>query len=219
MYERKGLDYFDHCRMDMLEVIPAGGKNKILEIGAGSGETLLQAKALGLAEEIVGVELVRLDHSNQSHPAMDRFLIGNVEQMDLPLAENYFDVILCGDVLEHLVDPWGTVRKLCSHLKPSGYFIASIPNVREIKTLLSIALHGDFKYNDAGILDRTHLRFFCKKNMVALFEENGLTVVSIKSNLDILGKGKRVLLNRLTFRAFAEFLEGEYLLVARKERA
>lgn len=205
--------------MDMLDVIPRSGKSKILEIGAGSGETLLKAKALGLAKEVVGVELVRLENSNQSHPAMDRFIIGDVEQMDLPLAQNYFDVILCGDVLEHLVDPWGTVKKLSAHLKPNGYFIASIPNFREIKTLLSIVMHGDFDYNDAGILDRTHLRFFCKKNMVELFEQSGLTVISIKSNLDILGKGKRMLLNKLTFRFFSEFLEGEYLVVAQKERA
>jgi SAM-dependent methyltransferase len=182
----------------------------------GIGETLFKAKALGLAEEVVGVELVRLENGKQSHPAMDRFIIGDVEQMDLPLEQNYFDAILCGDVLEHLTDPWKTVKKLSTHLKPSGYFIASIPNIREIKTLLRIVLRGDFNYNDAGILDRTHLRFFCKKNMMDLFEQSGLTVISIKSNLDILGKGKRVFLNKLTFHFFSEFLEGEYLLVARK---
>jgi 2-polyprenyl-3-methyl-5-hydroxy-6-metoxy-1,4-benzoquinol methylase len=218
MYESKGQEYFTLCRMDMLEAIPGNGKNKILEIGAGSGETLLKAKALGLAEEVVGVELVRLGNGKQSHPAIDRFIIGDVEQMDLPLEQNYFDVVLCGDVLEHLTDPWKTVKKLSTYLKPNGYFIASIPNIREIKTLLKIVLHGDFNYNVAGILDKTHLRFFCKKNMLALFEQSGLTVISIKSNLDILGKGKRVLLNKLTFRFFSEFLEGEYLLVAQKEK-
>lgn len=217
MYECKDQNYFAHCRTDMLDVIPRREKNKILEIGAGSGETLLKAKALGLAEEVVGVELVRLEDSKQFHPAMDRFIIGDVEQMDLPFEQNYFDVILCGDVLEHLVDPWGTVKKLCTHLRPNGYFIASIPNFREIKTLLSIVMRGDFNYNDAGILDRTHFRFFCKKNMLELLEHSGLTVISITSNLDILGKGKRVFLNKLTFRVFAEFLEGEYLLVARKD--
>ena len=216
MYNMKAEDYFTHCRMDLLGAIPPGGKKKILEIGAGTGETLLQAKALGLADEVVGVELVPLDKSNQCHPAMDRFLIGDVEKMALPFEENYFDVILCGDVLEHLMDPWTTVGRLAAYLKPDGYFIASIPNVREIKTVLKIVLKGNFKYNDAGILDRTHLRFFCKQDMLELFEQNGLSVLETISNLELLGRGKRMLLNKLTFGAFSEFLEGEYLVVARK---
>lgn len=217
MYEAKEQAYFAHCRMDMLDAIPRNIHNRILEIGAGSGETLLMAKAMGLAQEVVGVELVPIENSGQSDQGMDKFIIGDIEKLELPLEQNYFDVILCGDVLEHLVDPWGTVGKLNGYLKPGGYFVASIPNFREIKMLLSIIMGGDFNYNDAGILDRTHLRFFCRKNMVGLLEQNGLNIISIKSNLDLLGKGKRALLNRLTLRIFAEFLEGEYLLVARKQ--
>ncbi|SNB47970.1 bifunctional 2-polyprenyl-6-hydroxyphenol methylase/3-demethylubiquinol 3-O-methyltransferase UbiG [Geobacter sp. DSM 9736] len=216
MYDMKKEDYFTHCRMDMLGVIPPGDKKKILEIGAGTGVTLLQAKALGLADEIVGVELVPLEKSCQRHPDMDQFIIGDVERLDLPFREDYFDVILCGDVLEHLVDPWRMVRRLAAWLKPGGCLIASIPNVREIKTVLKIVLKGNFRYDSAGIMDRTHLRFFCKRDMLDLFEQNGLDVLRTISNLELLGKGKRVLLNRLTLGALSEFLEGEYLMVARK---
>jgi 2-polyprenyl-3-methyl-5-hydroxy-6-metoxy-1,4-benzoquinol methylase len=204
--------------MDMLEVLPQRTNNRLLEIGAASGETLLAAKESGLAQEIVGIELMRLEDSKQSHPMMDRFIIGDVEKMDLPFENDYFDAILCGDVLEHLTDPWSTIKRLIVHLKPGGVFIASLPNFREIKTLMNIVVKGDFAYSDAGILDRTHQRFFCKKNMVEMFERNSLTVTGIKSNLDIQGKGKRMLLNRLTLRLFAEFLESEYLIVAKKLR-
>jgi SAM-dependent methyltransferase len=217
MYESKEQEYFAYCRMDMLAELPVDLHGRILEIGAGSGKTLLKAKALGLASEVTGVELVPLDNSDQSHPEMDRFIVGDIEKLELPLPEEYFDVILCGDVLEHLVDPWTTVDKLSRFLKRGGYFIASIPNFREIKTLLGIVMGGDLHYRDAGILDRSHLRFFCKKNMVNLLEQGGLHIIRMKSNLDILGKGKRALLNKLTLRVFAEFLEGEYLLVARKQ--
>lgn len=216
MYDMKTGDYFAHCRMDMLQAIPPGGNKKLLEIGAGTGETLLQAKALGLAEEVVGVELVAIEKSNQTHPALDRFIIGDVEKLELPFDDDYFDVILCGDVLEHLVDPWTMVRRLSACLKPGGYFIASMPNVREIKTLSKIILKGKFKYDDAGILDRTHLRFFCKRDMLDLFEHSNLEILSTTSNLKLLGRGKRLLLNKLTLGAFSEFLEGEYLIVARK---
>ena len=177
---------------------------------------MLAAKARGLAEEVVGIERVSITDSNQSNPLMDRFIIGDVENMELPFDREHFDVILCGNVLEHLVDPWKTVKRMSLYLKPKGYFIASLPNIREIKTLANIVLRGKFMYSNSGILDNTHLRFFCKKDMIDLFEQNGLVVVNIRSNLDLLGKGKRAFLNRLTFRLFAEFLEGEYLLVTRK---
>jgi 2-polyprenyl-3-methyl-5-hydroxy-6-metoxy-1,4-benzoquinol methylase len=215
MYD-KSPDYFSQCRMDMLGAIPAGGKARILEIGAGNGETLIKAKALGLAEEVVGMELMELDPVRQFHPTIDTFLLGDVERIDLPFEPGYFDVILCGDVLEHLVDPWRTVARLAVHLKEGGHIIVSLPNVREIKTLLKVMINGSFAYSDTGILDRTHLRFFCRRDMMALLEQNGLSIIDVKSNLDLLGKGKRAFLNKVTAGVFAEFLEGEYLLVARK---
>ena len=208
--------YYQCCRRDLLDAIPQGRRYRILEVGAGAGETLLEAKKRGLAEFAVGVDRVRIDDSNQSHPLIDHFIIGDIEQIQLPFEQGYFDAILCGDVLEHLVDPWGLVRRLSGHLVPGGYFIVSMPNVREIKTVFSIVCRGDFRYADSGIMDSTHLRFFCRRNMISLLEQAGLVILQVKSNLDLLGKGKRFMLNKLTFGILGEFLEGEYLLVSRK---
>ena len=106
LYDDKSVDYFSYCRTDLLKLIPRNSCNKVLEIGAGCGDTLLQAKESGLADYIVGVDLIQVDNSNQSHPGMDRFIVGNIESMKLDLEDSFFDVILCGDILEHLVDPW-----------------------------------------------------------------------------------------------------------------
>jgi 2-polyprenyl-3-methyl-5-hydroxy-6-metoxy-1,4-benzoquinol methylase len=218
MYDNKKKSYFSYCRTDLLKFVPRNKKNRMLEIGAGSGETLLKAKEMGLAEKIVGIELQPIENSNQSHPKMDRFIIGDIESMELDLGENYFDVILCGDVLEHLVDPWNTVRKLSKYLKDQGIFIASIPNVREISNLMRIIIRGDFQYADTGVMDKTHLRFFCKKNIIGLFEKNSLEVVSISSNFDDVHKGKKAMLNKLSFNFFYDFFVEQYYVVARKYR-
>jgi 2-polyprenyl-3-methyl-5-hydroxy-6-metoxy-1,4-benzoquinol methylase len=215
LYESKPDGYFNKCRFDLLELLPQG-KSKILEIGAGGGDTLLQAKQQGLAETVVGIELVPIAGSNQSHPALDRFIIGDIEKLTLDFAEESFDVILCGDVLEHLNDPWNRVKELSRYLKPNGLFIASIPNVREFKTLFDVVVNGDFHYSAAGIMDRTHLRFFCKKNMCDLFEQHDLRIIAITSDLDRVKRGKRALFDRLTAKLFHDFLVTQFYITAEK---
>src|SRR3972149_8920682 len=154
MYEEKPTKYYSYYRMSLINLIPKNKDNKILEIGAGGGNTLVKIKELGIAKQVVGVELIKIENSNQSNSNIERFIIGNIENIELGFEENYFDVILCGDVLEHLLDPWQTVKKLQKYLKRGGIFIASIPNIREKSTLISIIFKGDFKYEDSGILDK-----------------------------------------------------------------
>ena len=72
--------------------------------------------------------------------------------MELKYPEGYFDLIILSDVLEHLVDPWGILRKLKKYLAPEGMVIASLPNFREFGTLSQLIFKGDFKYAEAGIL-------------------------------------------------------------------
>ena len=74
--------------------------------------------------------------------------------------KNHFDLIMCLDVLEHLVDPWKTLSRLADHLKPGGTVIASIPNVRHARNLLSLLFMGKWEYKEQRLLDKTHLRVF-----------------------------------------------------------
>jgi hypothetical protein len=91
--------------------------------------------------------------------------------------------------------------------------IASLPNIREFGTLRYLLFKGDFRYAEAGILDRTHLRFFCRKNMVELFQDD-FEITEIKS-IPELAQGEMAWLNKLTFRIFEEFLVTQYIIVAR----
>ncbi len=216
-YCEKESSYFENIRTDMLALVPPNPDNVLLEIGAGTGNTLIKAKELGLAKEVVGVDVVTVSDSNQTNPLIDRFIIGNLDTINLDYPENYFDVVMGGDVLEHLIDPWAVVKNLKKHIKPGGLFITAIPNIKELKTLYTIIFKGDFRYAKSGILDRTHLRFFCKKNMIELFSDNGFVVEKIFSNIDTFDiKSERRLFNELTFHLFDQFMAKRYFIVARK---
>jgi SAM-dependent methyltransferase len=170
MYNEKKDHYFKNVRKELLDLIPPENRmGNMLEIGAGGGNTLVYAKKNNYAKYITGIELCKVDNSFQDSDEFDAFLIGDIETMVLPFENNQFDVILLGDVLEHLVDPYAVIRKIKPLLSPKGVIIASLPNIRQVSVLKDIVLNGDFKYRDAGIMDRTHLRFFCKKNIIEMF--------------------------------------------------
>lgn len=216
MYETKTNNYFKNIRKELLDLIPQQNRNgSILEIGAGSGATMIYAKQNGYVKKIYGIELCMVEDSFQKSSEFENFLIGNVENMDLEYDEKSFDVILCADVLEHLINPYEIVEKMEFFLKDDGVIIASLPNIRQIQMMIQIFLKGDFRYEKVGILDKTHLRFFCKKNMIELFENRGLRVAKIISNSNLIGKTTK-LLNRLTFNLFDQFLAAQYYLVVRK---
>ncbi|MCU0567004.1 MAG: glycosyltransferase [Oculatellaceae cyanobacterium Prado106] len=88
-----------------------------------------------------------------------------------------FDVVVFGDVLEHLRDPWKTLEQVKSILHPDGYVVASIPNIAHGAIRLAL-MQGQFDYEQQGILDNTHLRFFTRKSVEDLFESTGYLINS-----------------------------------------
>ena len=220
LYRQKEEKYFSYIRKDIVSLVPENPEQKVLELGASGGNTILYLKENRLAKEVMGVELMRIENSNQEHPLIDKFQIADIEKEEINAPAEYFDVIICADVLEHLVDPWKTIDKICYHLKKGGLIIASLPNIRDWKTLFKIFFKGDFHYDvKGGILDKTHLRFFCKKNIKQLFTTSILTPILCKPNflLKVVPEGrKRRIINRLTFGLFKDFLTVQYLCVAKK---
>ena len=204
IYHAKELRYFQGARSDVVELIPSG-PNRILELGCGAGRTLLNARACGKAAEIVGIDIIPAGDDQQQ---LDRYIQADVDTLELPYPHGYFDVIICADVLEHLVDPWKAVSRLVPFLKSGGTMIASLPNARDYLMFFAISIRGDFRYTDEGLFDRGHLRFFCKKNMRELFEQNGLKVEGFHFRLAKLRK----VLNIVSFGLLEEFLVKQYLL-------
>ena len=215
LYSSKERGYFSAARLDLLEMLPPGTGLRLLELGAGNGATLRAAKSLGRASYTAGIDLVEPKPPADGEPEIDLFLSGNVEGMDLDLPGGSFDAVLCADVLEHLVNPWRMVGLLARSLKPGGVFLSSIPNVRNHRALRAIVLDGDFRYADAGLLDRSHLRFFCRRNVRDLFEGAGLVVEAMGETMGAYGLRHKAL-DRLTLGLFHDLFVFQFLTRARK---
>lgn len=125
-----------------------------------------------------------------------------------------FDCITFNDVLEHMVDPGGALASARSYLAEDGCVVASIPNVRHASVLVPLVLHGRWDYQDRGILDSTHLRWFTKATMRELFEENGFVVES-QAAINVTPTVGKDRLFRLLGKRREDFLAQQFVVVAR----
>lgn len=218
-YKLKGSEYHTGIRMDIISLLPQNTDQRVLEIGAGGGDTLHYIKENKLAREVVGLELFKLEGTKQGSALIDNFIIGNIEEPQKELQEKYFDIIILADVLEHLVDPWTVLEKVSSYLKEEGKILVSLPNIREINTMVKILCLGDFRYKEDGILDKTHLRFFCKKNMLEMLNSNSLETISVRPAFKIRkDRSNRRLLNLISFGLLEGFWTFQYLFVVGKRK-
>ncbi len=172
--------YFRNIRDDIVSLVPREA-NDILEIGCAAGMTGNKLKQ----KQGVYVAGVELDHraAVDAKKVLDDVIEGNIETLELPFEEKRFDCILFADVLEHLVDPLEVLKKTRKFLKTNGTIIASIPNVQYLG-LVSQLVEGNWTYQDEGILDRTHLRFFTYHEIIKLFDEAGYIISSVNETLD-----------------------------------
>ncbi len=144
---------------------------RVLDAGAGEGAFAEELKARGCTVVALEVDPARAEAARAR--GLD-VAVRNLETAGLDDLGR-FDIVVCADVLEHLVDPAAALQKLKGTLAPGGKIIASIPNVAFYGVRLRL-LAGRFDYTETGILDRTHLRFFTRASARRLLEEAGLVV-------------------------------------------
>lgn len=169
--------YFIHIRKELIEYLPYQKQDSfsILDIGCGSGATLLQIGNEYPNAELYGIELNPQIASIASHYC--NIVQGNIEDGQNPFQKQY-DCIMLGDVLEHLHDAEETLLRLKGWLKQNGCFIISLPNIMHISVIQEL-LHGRFEYKNEGILDRTHLHFFTLAEITILMHKCGLSIDEI----------------------------------------
>lgn len=213
-YSNKNISYFINPRHDLISLMPKDKNQKVLEIGMGGGDTLVHIKEQKLAAEVSGIDLMELPGTNQKNPLIDNIYFFDLEKESLPFAENYFDTIIAGDVLEHLVNPWEVLQKLTTTLKAGGCMLISLPNIRDMYALYSILFRGRFAYTSHGIFDKTHMRFFCKKDMIDLAQSVKQLKIELVMPIQNFGSQnyKRKIFNRLTLKIFEEFTTSQYLI-------
>jgi len=155
--------------------------SRILEFGPAKGYITRYLKE----EKNCSLTIVEVD-SNCAKIASDfaeTTIVGDIETYNWKsqLRENKFDYIIFMDVLEHLKDPWQALRESKLFLKPEGSILISLPNIGHNSVLIDL-WNDKFEYQQLGILDNTHLRFFTESSAKELIKIAGLNLISIEKS-------------------------------------
>jgi SAM-dependent methyltransferase len=184
-YQKKVSSYFEHERPETLQMIPHDVR-RVLDVGCGSGRFGRLVKQERGAE-VWGVE-PSLSACKEAENNLDRVFHGEFGEASI-LPKRAFDAVVFNDVLEHLAEPWIALEFAKQLLTNKGVVVASIPNIRNFPTLWRLLVRKEWRYQDAGTLDRTHLRFFTRQTIEDLFVDAGYRICMIKGLNPFVGVG------------------------------
>ena len=156
------------------------GRDKlVLELGCAAGHVTQALVDQGC--RVVGVENHESAAKRAAEIAEDVLMVdlADADALTEAVGDRRFDVVLAGDVLEHLPDPVGVLYACRKLLAPGGFVVISLPNIAHVDVKLDL-LAGRFVYRDYGLLDRTHLRFFTKDSIVQLLDHADLQLAEIR---------------------------------------
>ncbi|SMC71268.1 Methyltransferase domain-containing protein [Moheibacter sediminis] len=174
-YAEKKSEYYTYPRYDMLRYVPQD-ISKVLEIGCGNGVFIKLIKEnLKRDIESWGIELME-EYAEEARSIIDNVQVGKCEELIPNLPDNYFDLIIFNDVLEHLLDPKSVLMDLKGKLTNKGKIICSIPNMRYHENLFGLVFKSHWEYEDSGIMDFTHLKFYTHKSIKKLFSDSGYNI-------------------------------------------
>ncbi len=215
--------YYDWERTDAIDFLlkNVGDSNlikNVLELGCGTAKTAsLLMKSLPI-KSYKGIEK-KTNAAEKAGEILTQVVMADFEDMIKTkdyqgLNNDRYDLIVLLDVLEHLIDPWTAMNILTSWLNEGGYVLCSIPNAGNYYVLKKLFLNR-FDYEDRGILDKTHLRFFTFSTINNLFNQCGLTIEKRTTNSDLYIL-KLKIFNILTFGVFNKQFVRQFILIARK---
>ena len=155
------------------------GYNKsVLEVGCSTGYLTKVLTERGC--NVVGIE-IDPEAAEVAEQWAERVVVGNIDEGDVwnYVKDEAFDVVVLGDVLEHLRDPLGSLRQAVRKIKSTGFVVTSLPNIAHGDVRIAL-LQGRFRYSETGLLDRTHMRFFTLETIRELMSQAGLVVVDTR---------------------------------------
>lgn len=166
--------YYCGYRGELLPFLPLGYQDarRVLEIGCGEGGFRKHFRSSceywGVEPGVAPAELAR--------GRLARVLTATYREAEADIPNASFDLIICNDVIEHMPDHDWFLCSIKTKLTPSGYLIGSVPNVRYIENLYHVFVCRDWDYAEAGILDKTHLRYFTVTSLRRCLVEHGFLV-------------------------------------------
>lgn len=133
------------------------------------------------------------------------------------LPDNYFDAIICNDVLEHQIDPYSVLGGLKNKLSRDGVFVRSIPNIRYFRNLFDFVFRKNWDYTKEGIMDFTHFRFFTVNNIRKMYETLNFEMVKMEG-IHSAKSLRPLLLNLFTFGSFSDIKYLQFVTVAKLKK-
>jgi 2-polyprenyl-3-methyl-5-hydroxy-6-metoxy-1,4-benzoquinol methylase len=172
------VDLSERNNSHTLIVELVGHSRCVLDVGASTGFLARVLTERGCT--VTGIE-IDPESARLAEESCERVIVGNVEELDLDaeIGEETFDVLVFGDVLEHLKDPLLSLERFKPFLNPGGHVVASIPNIAHGSVRLAL-LQGNFRYRPLGLFDNTHLRFFTRESVEEMFERAGFLVTDLR---------------------------------------
>lgn len=180
--------YPDASRSEMLSSVPLTA-HRVLDVGCASGGFGELLKRTRPYVQVDGVE------PNPTAAALARQRLTVVHDGLFPntiprsVFQGKYDCVVLNDVIEHVTDPEPLLVAAREALRAGGVIVASIPNVRFAPVVYNLALRGRWDYQDQGVLDRTHMRFYTRRSMVQLFKDNGLEILRMR-RLNVPGSNR-----------------------------
>lgn len=213
IYRDKDLSYYQHTRTELLPYLPEK-LDTILDIGCGTGNFG------SLLKEIYNCQTWGIEpdatSAAEAKKKLDRVINSPFDETVNISINQTFDCIFFNDVLEHLAAPEEALALAGSFLKEDGCVIASIPNIRWYPVILSLLRYKDFKYENAGVMDKTHLRFFTQKSMVRMFNDAGYKVLKIEGINKSTNFTFFNIFNALLFNTQEDMKYPQFVVVAQK---
>jgi 2-polyprenyl-3-methyl-5-hydroxy-6-metoxy-1,4-benzoquinol methylase len=151
----------------------AGTPRRVLDVGCSSGD--LARRLVERGASVIGIDTDE-QAAAEARAVCEQVLVGDVETMELPFPDESFDLVLCGDLIEHLHDPERFLSRIRPLIRPGGRLVLTTPNVANWALRLGL-LAGRWRYTDRGILDRTHAYLFTKKTLQETLDRAGYSIL------------------------------------------
>jgi SAM-dependent methyltransferase len=175
---------YERARPEILEHVPRTA-TRVLDLGCATGTTgaaLKQRQAV----HVTGIE-IEPEYAQEARHHLDHVITGDVATQAL---DGTYDALIAADILEHLQDPWTTLRRYAQYLTPGATAVISLPNVNHWSTYAYL-LRGTWPRKPEGIFDATHLRWFTLKDAKGLLQQAGLQPQRVVRRRWLLHRGSR----------------------------
>lgn len=177
--------YFEDINWGLLRLWGQRAGKDVLDVGCGFATTSQRIQALG--NRVTGIEVSR-EAIPIAKSRLGRVVFKDLqdfEGVNAEIGDMRFDAIIFADVLEHTAWPLLVLKAYLDFLKPGGSVIVSLPNVGLWNVRLA-HLFGRWNYQDTGVLDHTHLRFFTKRTACCLLQDADLKICNTTYNPGIV---------------------------------